>query len=38
MRPLWFNMVQSVLNGQVQPKDGLDKFVTDANKTIQDAK
>jgi|GEM_PF-113954 len=38
MRPLWFNMVQSILNGQVQPKEGLDKFVTDANKTIQDAK
>lgn len=38
MRPLWFNMVQSVLNGQVSAKDGLDKFVLDANKTIEDAK
>lgn len=38
MRPLWFNMVQSVLNGQVSAKDGLDKFVEDANKTIEDAK
>ncbi len=38
MRPLWFNMVQSVLNGQVTPKVGLDKFVEDANKTISDAK
>lgn len=38
MRPLWFNMVQSVLNGQVSAKDALDKFVQDANKTIEDAK
>lgn len=38
MRPLWFNMVQSVLNGQAKPKDALDKFVQDANKTIEDAK
>ena len=38
MRPLWFNMVQSVLNGQTAPKAGLDKFVEDANKTISDAK
>ena len=38
MRPLWFNMVQAVLNGQISPKDALDKFVTDANKTIEDAK
>ena len=38
MRPLWFNMVQSVLNGQATAKDGLDKFVQDADKTIQDAK
>ena len=38
MRPLWFNMVQSVLNGQISPKDALDKFVADANKTIEDAK
>lgn len=38
MRPLWFNMVQSVLNGQVKAKDALDKFVQDANKTIEDAK
>lgn len=38
MRPLWFNMVQSVLNGESTPKAGLDKFVEDANKTIKDAK
>lgn len=38
MRPLWFNMVQSVLNGEAAPKAGLDKFVEDANKTIKDAK
>ena len=38
MRPLWFNMVQSVLNGQMNAKDALDKFVSDANKTIEDAK
>ncbi|MBF0715376.1 ABC transporter substrate-binding protein [Gemelliphila palaticanis] len=38
MRPLWFNMVQGVLNGTTTPKDGLDKFVTDANKTIEEAK
>lgn len=38
MRPLWFNMVQSVLNGQMTAKDALDKFVKDANKTIEDAK
>lgn len=34
MRPLWFNMVQGVLNGQTTAKEGLDKFVEDANKTI----
>lgn len=38
MRPLWFNMVQSVLNGEAAPKAGLDKFVEDADKTIKDAK
>lgn len=38
MRPLWFNMVQSVLNGQTGAKEALDKFVNDANKTIEDAK
>lgn len=38
MRPLWFNMVQAVLNGQLKPKDALDKFAQDANKTIEDAK
>ncbi|CAM3212232.1 extracellular solute-binding protein [Streptobacillus felis] len=38
MRPLWFNMVQSVLNGQVSAKEALDKFAEDANKTIEDAK
>ena len=38
MRPLWFNMVQAILNGQTAPKAGLDKFVEDANKTISDAK
>ncbi|WP_073507667.1 ABC transporter substrate-binding protein [Streptobacillus notomytis] len=38
MRPLWFNMIQSVLNGQVSPKEALDKFVENANKTIEDAK
>lgn len=38
MRPLWFNMVQSVLNGEKSAKDALDKFVQDANKTIQDSK
>ena len=30
MRPLWFNMVQGVLNGKTTPKEGLDKFVEDA--------
>lgn len=38
MRPLWFNMVQGVLNGQITPKDGLNGFVNDANGTIKDAK
>ena len=38
MRPLWFNMVQGVLNGTTTPKAGLDKFATDANKTIEEAK
>ncbi|WP_068268377.1 ABC transporter substrate-binding protein [Caviibacter abscessus] len=38
MRPLWFNMVQSILNGQQKVKEALDKFVNDANKTIEDAK
>lgn len=38
MRPLWFNMVQGVLNGTTTPKEGLDKFVADANKTIEEAK
>ncbi|WP_067140651.1 ABC transporter substrate-binding protein [Oceanivirga salmonicida] len=38
MRPLWFNMVQSVLNGQETAKNALDKFVENANKTIEDAK
>lgn len=38
MRPLWFNMVQGVLNGKSSPKDGLDKFSTDANKTVKEAK
>ena len=37
MRPLWFNMVQGVLNGKTRPKEGLDKFVEDANKTIKEA-
>lgn len=37
MRPLWFNMVQGVLNGQTSVKEGLDKFVTEANKTISEA-
>ena len=37
MRPLWFNMVQGVLNGKITPKEGLDKFVEDANKTIKEA-
>lgn len=37
MRPLWFNMVQGVLNGKTTPKEGLDKFVEDANKTIKEA-
>ena len=37
MRPLWFNMVQGVLNGKTSPKEGLDKFVEDANKTIKEA-
>ena len=37
MRPLWFNMVQGVLNGKTPPKEGLDKFVEDANKTIKEA-
>ncbi|VWL85126.1 ABC transporter substrate-binding protein [Oceanivirga miroungae] len=38
MRPLWFNMVQGVLNGQITPADGLNGFVKDANATIKDAK
>lgn len=38
MRTLWFNMVQGVLNGQTSAKEGLDKFVTDANKTIAESK
>ena len=37
MRPLWFNMIQGVLNGKTTPKEGLDKFVEDANKTIKEA-
>ena len=37
MRPLWFNMVQGVLNGKTTPKEGLDKFVEYANKTIKEA-
>lgn len=37
MRPLWFNMVQGVLNGQTSAKEGLDKFVTEADKTIVEA-
>ena len=37
MRPLWFNRVQGVLNGKTTPKEGLDKFVEDANKTIKEA-
>ena len=37
LRPLWFNMVQGVLNGKTSPKEGLDKFVEDANKTIKEA-
>lgn len=37
MRPLWFNMVQGVLNGKTTPKEGLDKFVEDANKTKKEA-
>ena len=37
MRPLWFNMVQGVLNGKTSPKEGLDRFVEDANKTIKEA-
>lgn len=37
MIPLWFNMVQGVLNGKTTPKEGLDKFVEDANKTIKEA-
>ena len=37
MRPLWFNMVQGVLNGNTTPKAGLDKFVQDADKTIKEA-
>lgn len=38
MRPLWFNMVQGVLNGQISAEDGLNGFVKDANATIKDAK
>lgn len=38
MRPLWSNMVQAVLNGQISPKAGLDKFVIDATKAMEDAK
>lgn len=38
MRPLWFNMVQGVLNGTTTPKEGLDKFVASADKTIKEAK
>ncbi|WP_064590139.1 ABC transporter substrate-binding protein [Streptobacillus moniliformis] len=38
MRPLWSNMVQAVLNGQISPKAGLNKFVIDATKAMEDAK
>lgn len=38
MRPIWFNMVQGVLNGQETPKAGLDNFVKNANQTIKEAK
>ena len=37
MRGVWFPMVQGVLNGDVAPKEALDKFVKDANATIEDA-
>lgn len=36
MRPLWFNTIQAILNGQETPKSGLDKFVENANKTINE--
>lgn len=38
MRQLWFPMVQGVLNGDMDAKTALDKFVEGANKTIEDAK
>lgn len=38
MRPIWFPMVQGVLNGDIAPKEALDKFVEQANMTIEDAK
>lgn len=37
MRGLWFPMVQGVLNGDQAPKEALDKFVENANETIEDA-
>lgn len=38
MRAAWFPMVQGVLNGDMTPKEGLDNFVEEANKSIEDAK
>lgn len=38
MRAAWFPMVQGVLNGDMTPKEGLDSFVEEANKSIEDAK
>lgn len=37
MRGLWFPMVQGVLNGDEEPQEALDKFVKNANETIEDA-
>lgn len=37
MRPLWFSMLQAVLNGDSEPKAALDGFVEQANATIKDA-
>ena len=35
MRTLWFPMLQSVSNGEVDAKTALDDFTTKANETIK---
>lgn len=36
MRPTWFPMLQSVMGGEVAPKQAVDEFVEGANKTINE--